>query len=51
MWLVFWQFLRRNPNSSLAGVGAIAAVFVPGHTAQIAAIAAGVGLILAGDAK
>jgi hypothetical protein len=44
-------FLRRNPKSTLAGLAAIAAAFWPERTAQISSIAAGVGLILASDAK
>lgn len=40
-----------NPKSTIAGLAAIAAAFWPAHTVQISAIAAGVGLILAGDAK
>lgn len=43
--------LARNPKSTIAGLAAIAAAFCPSHTAQISAIAAGVGLILAGDAQ
>jgi hypothetical protein len=46
-----WRFARRNPRSTLAGLTAIAGAFWPAHTAQIAAIAGGLGLILAADAQ
>lgn len=40
----------RHYRSSIAGLAAIAAVFFPHHTSQIASIAAGVGLLFAADA-
>jgi hypothetical protein len=46
-----WRFARRNPRSTVAGLAAIGGAFWPGHTAQIGSIAAGLGLILAADAK
>jgi hypothetical protein len=45
------RFLARNPRSSIAGLAAIVAALLPGHTAQISSIAAGVGLLLTQDAK
>jgi hypothetical protein len=46
-----WRRGWDNPKSTVAGLAAIAAVLWPAHTVQIASIAAGIGLILAGDAK
>jgi len=47
----FCDLVAKNPRSTVAGLAAIAAAFWPAHTVQISAIAAGIGLICAGDAK
>jgi hypothetical protein len=51
LWRRAWRFASANPKSSLAGLAAIGAALFPSHTAQIGSIAAGIGLILAADAK
>jgi hypothetical protein len=46
-----WDAIARNPKSTIAGMATIAAAFWPHHTVEISAIAAGLGLICAQDAK
>lgn len=45
------RLLAKNPKSTIAGLATIAAACLPKYSGQIAAIAAGLGLMLAADAK